>query len=118
MGCEAKQGSKRGTDATSTRASKEKTGAKRGRPVDCSVRKGCKAMFKAGVVKPYGQAGREETRRSGREKQDLLAAKPGRGSESLDRRDRGAEKKGKKEWHKGIDPLTTKLERSPTARSS
>ena len=36
----------------------------------------------------------------------------------MDRRDRGAEKKGKKEWSKGIDPLATKLERSPTARGS
>ena len=52
--------------------------------------------------------------------QDLLAAKPRRGSVSLDRRGRGAEKKrrSRKEWSRGMDPLTTKLERSPTARGS
>ena len=61
--------------------------------MDCTVRTGCKAMIKAGVVKPYGQICRKETRKSGREKEDLLVAKPGRGSESLDRRGRGAKKK-------------------------
>ena len=65
--------------------------------MDSTVRTGCKAMTKAGVVKPYGQVRRKKTRKSGREKQDLLAAKPGRGSVPLDRRDRGAKKKkGKK----------------------
>ena len=61
--------------------------------MDCTVRTGCKAMIKAGVVKPYGQACRKETRKSGRGKQDLLAATPGRGSVSLGRRGRGAERK-------------------------
>ena len=61
--------------------------------MDCTVRTGCKAMIKAGAVKPYGQVSRKETRKSGREKQDLLAAKPGRGSVSLDRRGSGAERK-------------------------
>ena len=37
---------------------------------------------------------------------------------SLDCRGRGAEKKGEKEWSKGIGPLATKLKRSPTARGS
>ena len=63
--------------------------------MDCTVRTGCKATIKAGVVKPFGQVCRKETRTSGQEKQDLLAVKPGRGSVSLDRRGRGAEKKGK-----------------------
>eukprot|EP00904_Undaria_pinnatifida_P003942 jgi/Undpi1/13549/HiC_scaffold_8.g03208.m1 len=72
---------------------KSKTGAKRGGPVDCTVRTGCKPMIKAGVVEPYGQVSQKETRKSGREKQDLLAAKPERGSVSLDRRGSGAEKK-------------------------
>ena len=76
-------------------------------------------MIKVGVVQPYGQVCRKETRKSGREKQDsLLAAKPGRGSVPLHRRRRGAEKKGMKHWSRGIDPLAAKLERSPTARSS
>ena len=61
--------------------------------MDCTVRTGCKAMIKAGVVKPYGQTCRKEKRKSGREKQDLLAAKPGRGSVPSDRRGRGAERK-------------------------
>ena len=52
-------------------------------------------MGKAGVVKPYVQVCRKETRKSSREKQDLIAAKPTRGSVSLDRRGRGAEGKGK-----------------------
>ena len=60
----------------------------------------------------------KRNKKSGREKQDLLAAKPGRGSMSLDRRGSGSEKKGKKEWSRGIDPLATNLERSPTARGS
>ena len=71
---------------------------KRGPRVDglCTAQSGraSKAMIKAGVVKPHGQVYRKETRKSGREQQDLLAAKPGRGSVSLDRRGRGAEKKG------------------------
>ena len=75
---------------------KRKTGAKRGRRVDCTVRTGCKPMIMDGFVKPYGQICRKKTVKSGREKQDLLAAEPGRGSVSLDRRGRGAEKKGKK----------------------
>ena len=50
-------------------------------------------MILAGVVKPYGQVCRQETRKGGREKQNLLAAKPGRGAVSLGRRGRGAEKK-------------------------
>ena len=37
---------------------------------------------------------------------------------SLDCRGRGAEKRGKKEWSRAIDPLAATLERSPTARSS
>ena len=61
--------------------------------MDCTVRTGFKAMIKAGVVEPYGQVCRTETRKGGREKQDLLAAKPGRGSVPLDRSGRGAEKK-------------------------
>ena len=61
--------------------------------MDCTVRTGCKAMTKAGVVEPYGQICQKESRKSGREKQDLLAAKPGRGSVSLNRRGKGAEKK-------------------------
>ena len=69
---------------------KGKTGAKRGRPVDCTVRTGYKLMIKAGVDKPYGQVCRKGTRKSGREKQ---AAKPGRGSVLLDHRGSGAEKK-------------------------
>ena len=72
---------------------KSKTGAKRGPSVDCTVRTGCKPMVKDGVVKPYGQVCRKETRKSGREKQDLSAAKPGRGQLSLDRRGSGAERK-------------------------
>ena len=117
MSCEAKQGSKSGTDATGTTTSQEKTGAKRGRPVDCTVRTGCKATIRAGVVKPYGQVCRKETRKVVERSKTFFAAKPGRGSVSLDRRGRGAEKKGKKKWSTGIDPLATKLERSPTARS-
>ena len=96
MGCEAKLESKRGTDAIGTPITQEKTGAKRRRPVDCTVRTGCKAITKAGVVQPYGKVCRKESRKSGREKQDLLAAKPRRGPVSLDRRGRGAGKKGKK----------------------
>ena len=72
---------------------KRKTAANSGRPVDCTVRVGCKATIKAGVVKPYGQACLKETIKSGREKQDLLAAKPGRGPVSLDLRGWSAEKK-------------------------
>ena len=53
-------------------------------------------MIKAGVVKPYGRVCRKEERKNGREKQDLLALKPGRGSVSLNRRDMGAKKKSKK----------------------
>ena len=93
MGYEAKLGSKRGTHAIGTPTRQEKAGAKRVRPVNCTVRTGCKATIKAGVVEPYRQECRKETRKSSREKQDLLAAKPGRGSVSLDRRGRGAEKK-------------------------
>ena len=51
-----------------------------------TVRTGCKATIKAGVVEPYGQVCRKSTRKSGRDKQELLAAKPGRESVSLDRR--------------------------------
>ena len=75
-------------------------------------------MITSGVVKPLGQVCRKKNNKSGQEEQYLLAAKPGRGSVSLDRRGRGTEKKGKKEWSRGIDPLATQLERSPTARSS
>ena len=50
-------------------------------------------MIKAGVVKPYGQVFRKDTRKSGREKQDLLAAKPERESVSLDRRGSDDERK-------------------------
>ena len=42
---------------------KSKTGAKRGRPVDCTVRTGCNAMTKVGVVEPNGQVCRKETRK-------------------------------------------------------
>ena len=91
MGCEAKLESKRGTDAIGTPTRQEKIGGQEERPVNCTVRTGCKAMIEAGVV--YGQICRKEPRKSGREEQDLLAAKPGRGSVSLDRRGRGAEKK-------------------------
>ena len=51
-------------------------------------------------------------------KKYLSTAKLGRGSVSLDRRGRGAEKKSKKYLSRGMDPLATKLERSPTARGS
>ena len=55
-GCKAQLLSKRGTDATSTPTSQEKNGGqKRGRPVDCTVRTGCKPVMMADVVKPYGQ---------------------------------------------------------------
>ena len=57
--------------------------------MDCTVRTGCKAVFNAGVCEPYGQVSRTETRKSG----DLLAAKLGRGSVSLDHRVRGTKKK-------------------------
>ena len=77
---------------------KIKTGTKRGWPVDCTVSTGCTATINAGVVKPYGQVCRNDTTKTDREKQDLLAAKPGRGSVSLDPRSTSAEKKGKKEW--------------------
>ena len=63
MGWEAILDSKRGTDAIDTPTSQEKNGAKWGRPVDCTVRTGCKAVIKAGVVKPYGQVCRKETRK-------------------------------------------------------
>ena len=34
---------------------KRKTGAKRGQPVDCTVRTGCEAIVEAGVVEPYAE---------------------------------------------------------------
>ena len=37
---------------------------------------------------------------------------------SLDRRGRVAEKKGERTWSRGIDPLPTKLERSPRTGNS
>ena len=59
---EAKLESKRGIDGIGTATSQEKTGAKRERPVNRTVRTGCKAMIKASVLKPYGQVRRTETR--------------------------------------------------------
>ena len=85
--------------------------------MDCTVRTGCEATMKAGVVKPYGQVCRKETRKSGGEKQDLLAAKPGRGLVSLDCRGRDAKNKGRKKWSRGVDSLATKLERGPRTGS-
>ena len=79
-------------DATSTPTRQEKNGGQEG--TACGLlRTGCKATIKAGVVKRYRQVCRKETRQSGREEQNLLAAKSGRGSVSLDRRGRGAAKK-------------------------
>ena len=37
-----------------------------GRPADCTIRTGCKATTKAGVVKPHGQVCRKDSRQSGR----------------------------------------------------
>ena len=73
-----------------------KTGAKRGPPVDCTVKTGCRAMIISGVVQAYGQLCRNESRKSGRDKKYLSSAKPGRESVSLDGSGRGAEKKCQK----------------------
>ena len=61
VGCEAKLGSKRETDETSAPKRQEKNGGQKG-TMDCTVRTGCKATMKAGVVEPYGQVCRKKTR--------------------------------------------------------
>ena len=117
VGCEDKLGSNRRIHASGTTKKARENRGPRGHSLwTAQTGRAAKPRIRPVSLNSMGRYA-EKKKKSGQEKQDLLVAKPGRMSVSLDRRGRGAEKNSKTYWSRGIDPLATKLKRSPTRGS-